>query len=308
MKIREVNENKKQFIALLLLADEQENMIDHYLEKGTMYVLEDGNVKAECVVTDEDNGILEIKNIAVNYGKKEVIKDVSCVFNGGDVISLIGPNGTGKTTILKAIAKLISHHGEIKIIQDSEVKTFRESITYVPQMSVNIVNLTVFEMVLLGRVKDLTWKVEKVHLDAVAQILEELHLTPLSYTKFSSLSGGQKQMVIMAQALVSAPKVLLLDEPTSALDLKHQLQVMEIARNYTKKTNAITILVLHDIALATRYSDQLLLLHEGYSMKQGTVQEVIRPELLEKVYEVKLDVSRSEKGYITVTPISTINE
>lgn len=112
----------------------------------------------------------------------------------------------------------------------------------------------------------------------------------------------------MAQALVSAPKVLLLDEPTSALDLKHQLQVMEIARNYTKKTNAITILVLHDIALATRYSDQLLLLHEGYSMKQGTVQEVIRPELLEKVYEVKLDVSRSEKGYITVTPISTINE
>lgn len=66
MKIREVNENKKQFIALLLLADEQENMIDHYLEKGTMYVLEDGNVKAECVVTDEDNGILEIKNIAVD--------------------------------------------------------------------------------------------------------------------------------------------------------------------------------------------------------------------------------------------------
>ena len=173
-------------------------------------------------------------------------------------------------------------------------------------MSFNVVNLTVFEMVLLGRVKDLTWKVEKVHLDAVANILEELHLTPLSYTKFSSLSGGQKQMVIMAQALVSTPKVLLLDEPTSALDLKHQLQVMEIARNYTKKTGAITILVLHDIALATRYSDQLLLLHNGYSMKQGSVQEVVKPELLEKVYEVKLDVSRSEQGYITVTPICTI--
>ena len=76
MKIREVNENKKQFIALLLLADEQENMIDHYLEKGTMYVLEDGNVKAECVVTDEDNGILEIKNIAVdpqNQGQMNIL-------------------------------------------------------------------------------------------------------------------------------------------------------------------------------------------------------------------------------------------
>lgn len=251
---------------------------------------------------------MELKNIAVNYGRKEVIKDVSCIFQGGNVISFIGPNGTGKTTILKAIAKLIHHEGEIKIIQDSELKEFRESVTYVPQMSVNIVNLTVFEMVLLGRVKDLTWKVEKVHLDAVAEILEELHLTPLSYTKFSSLSGGQKQMVIMAQALVSTPKVLLLDEPTSALDLKHQLQVMEIARNYTKKTGAITVLVLHDIALATRYSDQLLLLHEGYSLKQGAVQEVIKPEILEKVYEVKLDVSRSEQGYITVTPICTLNK
>ena len=207
---------------------------------------------------------------------------------------------------MKAIAQLISYDGEVTVVDDSSVKIFRESMTYVPQMSVNVVNLTVFEMVLLGRVKDLTWKVEKVHLDAVANILEELHLTPLSYTKFSSLSGGQKQMVIMAQALVSTPKVLLLDEPTSALDLKHQLQVMEIARNYTKKTGAITILVLHDIALATRYSDQLLLLHNGYSMKQGSVQEVVKPELLEKVYEVKLDVSRSEQGYITVTPICTI--
>lgn len=251
---------------------------------------------------------MELKNVAVNYGKKEVIKDVSSIFYGGNVISFIGPNGTGKTTILKAIAKLIGHHGEIKILQNSEAQNFRESVTYVPQMSVNIVNLTVFEMVLLGRVKDLTWKVEKVHLDAVAEILAELHLTKLSYAKFSSLSGGQKQMVIMAQALVSRPKVLLLDEPTSALDLKHQLQVMEIARNYTKKTGAITILVLHDIALATRYSDQLLLLHDGYSLKQGTVEEVIKPEILEKVYEVKLDVSTSTHGYITVTPICSIDK
>lgn len=249
---------------------------------------------------------MELKNIAINYGKKKVIKDVSCIFQGGNIISIIGPNGTGKTTILKSIARLISYQGKIKIIQDSQVKEFYESITYVPQMSVNTVNLTVFEMVLLGRVKDLTWKVEKSHLDAVANILEELKLSSLSYTKFSNLSGGQKQMVIMAQALISNPKILLLDEPTSALDLKHQLQVMEIAKDYTKKTGAITILVLHDIALATRYSDQLLLLHEGYSLKQGNIQDVLQPEILEKVYEVRLDVSKSEKGYITITPISTI--
>ena len=96
MKIREVNENKKQFIALLLLADEQENMIDHYLEKGTMYVLEDGNVKAECVVTDEDNGILEIKNIATapeyqgkGYGKA-LIDFVAAKYKGKYSILQVG--------------------------------------------------------------------------------------------------------------------------------------------------------------------------------------------------------------------------
>lgn len=249
---------------------------------------------------------LEVKNIAINYGRKEVIKAANCIFKSGDVISLIGPNGTGKTTLLKAIANLIKYNGEIKIINKKDNSKFLDGITYVPQMSLNRINLTVFEMVLLGRVKELSWKVEKIHLDAVANILEELNLTPLSYMKFSSLSGGQKQMVIMAQALVSNPKVLLLDEPTSALDLKHQLQIMEVARNYTKKTGAITILVLHDISLAARYSDQLLLLHNGHSIKQGDVNEVVKEEILEHVYEVKLDISRSKNGYITITPIEKI--
>lgn len=249
---------------------------------------------------------LEVKNIAINYGRKEVIKGANCIFKSGDVISLIGPNGTGKTTLLKAIANLIKYNGEIKIISKKDNSKFLEGITYVPQMSLNRINLTVFEMVLLGRVKELSWKVEKIHLDAVANILEELNLTPLSYMKFSSLSGGQKQMVIMAQALVSNPKVLLLDEPTSALDLKHQLQIMEVARNYTKKTGAITILVLHDISLAARYSDQFLLLHNGHSIKQGNVNEVVKEEILEDVYEVKLDISRSKNGYITITPIEKL--
>lgn len=249
---------------------------------------------------------MNITNIEINYGNTEVIKNVSAKFNGGDVISLIGPNGTGKTTILKAIAQLIKYKGSIKVIGTTGKELFRDSFTYVPQMSVNNINLTVFEMVLLGRVKDLTWKIEKLHLNAVAEILDELNLSHLSCTKFSSLSGGQKQMVIMAQAMVSKPKVLLLDEPTSALDLKHQLEVMEIAKKYTKKTGAITIIVLHDIALATRYSDQILLLHEGYSIKQGIPEEVMDEKMLGKVYGVELDISKSNRGFISVTPIKSM--
>lgn len=248
---------------------------------------------------------MNLTDIKISYGKSNIIKNIKAEFHGGNVISLIGPNGTGKTTLLKAIAHLIKYEGDINVIGENGYKNFRDSFTYVPQMSVNNINLTVFEIVLLGRVRDLTWKIEKIHLNAVAEILDELNLSHLSYSKFSSLSGGQKQMVIMAQAMVSKPKILLLDEPTSALDLKHQLQIMETAKKYTKKTGSITVIVLHDIALAARYSDEILLLHEGYSIQQGIPEDVLKEELLEEIYGVELDISKSSRGFISITPIKT---
>ena len=248
---------------------------------------------------------MNLTDIKISYGKSNIIKNIKAEFHGGKVISLIGPNGTGKTTLLKAIAHLIKYEGDIGVIGETGYKNFRDSFTYVPQMSVNNINLTVFEIVLLGRVRDLTWKIEKIHLNAVAEILDELNLSHLSCSKFSSLSGGQKQMVIMAQAMVSKPKILLLDEPTSALDLKHQLQIMETAKKYTKKTGSITVIVLHDIALAARYSDEILLLHEGYSVQQGIPEDVLKEELLEEIYGVELDISKSSRGFISITPIKT---
>ena len=248
---------------------------------------------------------MNLTDIKISYGKNNIIKNIKAEFYGGNVVSLIGPNGTGKTTLLKAIAHLIKYEGDIGVIGETGYKNFRDSFTYVPQMSVNNINLTVFEIVLLGRVRDLTWKIEKIHLNAVAEILDELNLSHLSCSKFSSLSGGQKQMVIMAQAMVSKPKILLLDEPTSALDLKHQLQIMETAKKYTKKTGSITVIVLHDIALAARYSDEILLLHEGYSVQQGIPEDVLKEELLEEIYGVELDISKSSRGFISITPIKT---
>ncbi|WP_373077162.1 ABC transporter ATP-binding protein [Fusobacterium varium] len=248
---------------------------------------------------------MNLTDIKISYGKNNIIKNIKAEFYGGNVVSLIGPNGTGKTTLLKAIAHLIKYEGDIGVIGETGYKNFRDSFTYVPQMSVNNINLTVFEIVLLGRVRDLTWKIEKIHLNAVAEILDELNLSHLSCSKFSSLSGGQKQMVIMAQAMVSKPKILLLDEPTSALDLKHQLQIMETAKKYTKKTGSITVIVLHDIALAARYSDEILLLHDGYSIQQGIPEEVLKEELLEEIYGVELDISKSSRGFISITPIKT---
>ena len=185
---------------------------------------------------------MNLTDIKISYGKSNIIKNIKAEFYGGNVVSLIGPNGTGKTTLLKAIAHLVKYEGDINVIGETGYKNFRDSFTYVPQMSVNNINLTVFEIVLLGRVRDLTWKIEKIHLNAVAEILDELNLSHLSYSKFSSLSGGQKQMVIMAQAMVSKPKILLLDEPTTGLDPIERLRLKNLLRNLSK--NKIIIMFI----------------------------------------------------------------
>ncbi len=246
---------------------------------------------------------INLKNIAVGFRDKEVLKDINGIFLEGELISIIGPNGTGKTTLIKAISKLIKYEGDISIKDVNGKNIKREKIAYVPQMNNSVTELTVFEVVLLGQIRELSWKVEKKHIDATTKILKELELLHLSERNFSKLSGGQRQLVVLAQALVSKPRVILLDEPTSALDIKHQLQVLEIARKYTKANNAITLLVIHDLALAARYSDKIMLMNDGYVVNYGRAEEVLEEEVIKSVYDVSVDVSRSNKGYITITPI-----
>ncbi len=249
---------------------------------------------------------MNILNLSVTYQNNQVLKNISTEVYGGEFISLIGPNGTGKTTMIKAIANLLHAKGRVTIVSKNGDEISKKKIAYVPQMAITTSELTVFETVLLGRVQNLGWRVDKQHLDSVMAIINELGLSDLCYSPFSKLSGGQRQLVIMAQALVSDPKVLLLDEPTSALDLKHQLKVLDIAKKYTKRKNIITLVVMHDLSLVARYSDRVLLLHDGYVEKSGNPHEVLKDSLIEKVYQVQVDVSLSNKGYTTVTPISAI--
>ncbi len=131
----------------------------------------------------------------------------------------------------------------------------------------------------------------------VSNIIEELNLTHLSKQPFNTLSGGQKQLVSMAQSMISKPKVLLLDEPTSALDLRHQLIVMNLAQKYTKETGAVTIFVVHDLMLASRYGANLLLLNDGKIKVFDTAEKVLKPEMLESVYGVKISVERTKTDF-----------
>ena len=246
---------------------------------------------------------LSIENLSVSFGSKTVLSDVSADIAGGELISVIGQNGCGKTTLLKAVAGLVKATGRVLATENGKTLS-NSAVAYVPQLTAVQSRLTVFEMVLLGLVNDLSLTVDGKTFDRVDAVLHAMHINELASEPVLSLSGGQKQLVFMAQAFVSSPRVLLLDEPTSALDLRHQLIVMQAARRYTERTGAATVCVVHDLMAAARFSDRLIMLDHGRVRACGTPKEVLKPDMLEAVYRVSTHVGLTEPGFINVVPIS----
>jgi iron complex transport system ATP-binding protein len=247
---------------------------------------------------------LIIEKLNVNYSNQQILKNISATFHGGQMTAVIGKNGVGKTTFIKAIANQVKRSGMVSLLDDTDETIYPETdITYLPQWGSVASKLTVFEMVLLGLVKDLHWRVTEQQIASVNEVLTELNLLELSSKPFDNLSGGQKQLVSMAQSLVSKPKVLLLDEPTSALDLRHQLIVMDLAKEYTKKMGTISIFVVHDLFLASRYCDSMVLLDDMKIKVHDKPEKVLIPEVLEDIYNVKVSVEKSSLGYFNVVPV-----
>lgn len=282
---------------------------------------------------------LTLDNLSVALGGRTIIDRISAEFHGGEMTAIIGRNGAGKTTLIKAIANLTSHSGAIRLTESDDMPLDRsgssqlspnddsrlngssgsqtipggrtplpgKEIAYVPQLASLTSRLTVFEMILLGLSGSLRWHVTNEQLHQVNHIIEEMHLESIARQPFHTLSGGQKQLVSMAQSLISRPKVLLLDEPTSALDLRHQLIVMDLAQKYTRDTGAVTIFVVHDLMLASRYGASLLLLHQGKIRAFGSAEEVLQPELLEQVYHVEISVERTKNGFLNAIPVRPLD-
>lgn len=245
---------------------------------------------------------LNLKNLSVRLGGKTVLDGITATLAGGEIVSVIGQNGSGKTTFLKAIAGICEHHGVVEV-KDGEKTLSAKVIRYMPQLSTVTSRLTVFEMVLLGLEGELGWRVDQATFDRVDRMLHLLEIDHLAHTSVASLSGGQKQLVFLAQAFVSDPKVLLLDEPTSALDLRYQLVVMNAIGRYTQACGAVTLVVMHDLLNAARFSQKVLLLDRAKVLALDTPAKVFDQERLESVYGVKVSVEASKAGFLNVIPI-----
>ena len=252
---------------------------------------------------------LEVKNLQFGYDSEPVLKDVSIKASAGEVTGVIGPNGAGKSTLLKCIAGLLKPSGKI-LLNGSDLRKFRREeisklINYIPQdQSIRAV-LTVFEVVLLGRMNFLSWRVSDKDLKIVLKVLKDLGIERFASRYIDELSGGQRQMVFIAQALTREPKVLSLDEPVSNLDIRHQLEILDLIRNITKSNAIITILVLHDLNLAARYADEIVMLRKGEVYARGNPKSVLTEDIIRDVYRVHARV-RNDGGILQVAPLKPI--
>lgn len=249
---------------------------------------------------------LHVEGMSVAYGRRHVIDKLNIsTIEGGQVTALIGPNAAGKTTLLRALAGLVSAKGTIRLdeieLTALSVAGHAQHVTYMPQALPQRVALTVLEATLSALMSSHAGTLPAAEARVRAmQTLDRLGISDLAMRGLDELSGGQRQLASLAQSIVREPRVLLLDEPTSALDIHHQLRVMQLVEELARERGIIVIIVLHDIAQAARYAQRIILLEQGTIAADGTPPQAITPATLAKVYRVEARVEPCSRGFLQV--------
>lgn len=248
--------------------------------------------------------MLQVLDLSAGYGGHRVIEGIGFDAPRGSVTALLGSNGTGKSTLLRAVAGLTAARGQIVLDGAPLAPGARAArIRYMPQDTGAASSLSVLEVVVLGRLRSLGLRVpEQVQADALTA-LAAFGLAPLSGRSLNEISGGQRQLTYLAQALFARPDVLLLDEPTAALDLRHQLIVLDHVAEHCRASGTIAIAAMHDVTLAARSAAQVICLNGGRVLARGAPRAVLKPALLERLYGVEAEILVGSGGALTIAPL-----
>lgn len=241
---------------------------------------------------------VKIENLEFSYTGTPVLKDITLDISGPQLVSIIGPNGVGKSTLIHCIDKILSPTKGAVYVNGRDVKSIpmkelAKEVGYVPYSAGNAFPLSVVDTVLMGRHPHSGWKSLDDDLDVVYSTLELLGIKDLAMRSFDELSAGQHQKVMIARGLVQEPQVLLLDEPTSNLDIKHQMEVTRILRELSVSKGIQVIMISHDLNIAAKYSDNMIMLRGGSVFAVGKPSEVLTKENIKAVYDVDCEVVES---------------
>lgn len=252
---------------------------------------------------------LDVRNVCFSYGERSVLDSVSFEMGEG-ILSVLGPNGAGKSTLVKCLAGVHLPSSGTVTFGGADLRS-RDSggprLAYMSQEPPRSMDLTVLEVMLLGLAGSLSMRVSDEDLDCAMGPLEELGLEGLAQRPINELSGGQCQMVMIAQCLVADPEIVILDEPMNNLDLHRELQMFDLMRKITDERGLTTLMVLHDVNFAARYSDRMLVLKDGRVYSEGVPEDVVTEEMLRDVYRVEALVDRDPRGCVRVDPLRALD-
>ena len=242
---------------------------------------------------------IRAENITVKYGDFKVWENISISIDKPGLVAILGPNGVGKSTFMYTLNKLVVPvEGNVFLgdrnVKELEFKEIAKFVAYVPQKSDETFAMSVLDTVLMGRypVTGFTTTKEDVHV--AARCLKALGITDLAMRNFNELSAGQHQKVMLARGLVQRPDVLLLDEPTSNLDIKHQLGISRLLKHLSRENGIMVIMISHDLNIAAKYSDNVIMMHKGGIFAVGTPSEVMTCENIREVYGVDCTIIDDE--------------
>lgn len=244
--------------------------------------------------------MLKIENVDVKRSGVQILHAVNAELSRGQIVGLIGANGAGKSTLINAIATTLPFSGSITW---NEKPIQMKDLGFMPQHAQVRADLTVLEAVLLGLHENLGFKIADELIQRAISALETFKVAHLHARKMQALSGGQQQLVLLAQKLIRRPELLLLDEATSALDICHQMRVFERLQEYVEETGALVISAIHELNIAARFSQQTLLMSQGRIFAAGKFLDAVTEKNIEDVYGIHVEICHTPRGNVAVIPI-----
>jgi len=245
--------------------------------------------------------LLNLADVSCGYATAPVLKNASVCINDGDLVGIVGPNSSGKSTLLRTMSRILKPwKGEVllaeKDIYKSSGADLARRMAVVNQEQIMDFSFRVKDLVMMGRIPHIKRFTREGTVDelAVARAMKLTDTAKLADRSVQELSGGEKQRVVLARALAQDPRILLLDEPTTYLDLNYQLEIMELLVRMRSECNLTIIMVLHDINLASRYCDYLMVVKDGEIFAVGSPQEVVTSQMIREVYGCEIRVECSE--------------
>ena len=249
---------------------------------------------------------LRVENLSFSYGRRKVLDDVSFCAESGELLSILGPNGVGKSTLFRCIlGRLRNYTGRI-LVDDEDIRKLSQRemakrLAYIPQIHSPAFSYTVQDIVLMGTARQLSAFAQpgKQQVVKAMEALERVGMQHLAQRDYTCLSGGEQQLTMIARALAQDADILVMDEPTSALDYGNQLRILQLVRNLTRDGYAV-LLSTHNPQHALTYATRILALADGKVAALGAPEDVLTCELVKRLYGVKVGFCDTENGRVIV--------